>query len=181
MKGRCFKIAIMIVAIAVSLPLSAQSRKEQRRALREQRRMERKMEREFYDSLYRMNSRNDSINIGYGYVKKRDLTTSVSQVNVNTRELGSFENIAEYLKGRVPGLMVTKDGAGYKYSIRGINSLNSPTDPLFVVDGIVVSDIDYLNPNDIRSVDVLKDASASIYGSRGACGVILITTRSAID
>lgn len=174
-------MAIMMIVVAASLPLSAQSRKEQRKALREQRRMERRLERAIYDSLNMMKSRNDSINIGYGYVKKRNLTTSVSQVNVNGRELGSYENIAEYLKGRVPGLMVTKEGTEYKYTIRGVNSLNSPTDPLFVVDGNIVSDIDYLNPNDIRSVDVLKDASASIYGSRGACGVILITTKSATD
>lgn len=59
------------------------------------------------------------------------------------------------------------------------DSINSSTDPLFVVDGSTVSDISYLSPSDVKSVEVLKDASASIYGSRGACGVIFITTKRA--
>ena len=88
-----------------------------------------------------------------------------------------YTNIGEYLKGRVPGLMVTKLGTGYKYQIRGISSINSPTDPLFIVDGMEVANIDYINPNDVERVEVLKDASASIYGNRGACGVIVITTK----
>ena len=77
----------------------------------------------------------------------------------------------------MPGLIVRKVGGSYKFTIRGINSINSSTDPLLIVDGCTVDDIDYLNPKDIKSVEVLKDASASIYGSRGACGVILITTK----
>ena len=88
-----------------------------------------------------------------------------------------YTNIAEYLQGRVPGLSVIKQGASYKFIIRGMSSINASLDPLLVVNGQVVENIDYLNPNDIKSVEVLKDASSSIYGSRGACGVILITTK----
>lgn len=178
MKGRFIQTVIILTAIfALSQPLTAQENKEERRALREQRRQERRLERAIYDSLALWEARSDSINIGYGYVKKRNLTSSVSQVNVNSNEIGTYDNIAEYLKGRVPGLYITKEGTGYKYALRGINSIKSSTDPLFVVDGMIVSDIDYLNPHDIRSVEVLKDASASIYGTRGTCGVILITTK----
>ena len=69
------------------------------------------------------------------------------------------------------------DGGTYSYQVRGVNSINSSTEPLFVVDGVVVSSIDYINPLTVKSVEVLKDASASIYGSRGGCGVIIITTK----
>ena len=115
--------------------------------------------------------------MGYGRVKRRNLTTSVSKVAIQDDVIGSYSNIGEYLMGRVPGLQVTKVGSEYKYTIRGINSINSPTDPLFLVNGVETVDINYLNPRDIQSVEVLKDASASIYGTRGACGVILITTK----
>lgn len=144
---------------------------------REERRERRRAERAYRDSLRMTMNEEDSINVGYGYTKKKNLTTSVSKVSVNQGDVAGYTDIAEYLQGRVPGLMVQKTGSGYKYIIRGINSINASTDPLFVVDGSVVNDISYLNPRDVRSVEVLKDASASIYGSRGACGVILITTK----
>lgn len=92
-------------------------------------------------------------------------------------QMKGYTSIGEYLKGRVPGLQVMKTGSGYKYLIRGVSSINSPTDPLFIVDGVEVNDIDHINPNDVARVEVLKDASASIYGNRGACGVIIITTK----
>ena len=133
------------------------------------------------DSLRMSQMEGDSVNIGYGYVKKKNLTTSVSKVSVRQRDINGYTSIGEYLRGRVPGLMVTKVGGSYKYSIRGVNSINSSTDPLFVVDGVVVMDIDYLNPSDIQSVEVLKDSSTSIYGTREACGVIIITTRRTLD
>ena len=119
----------------------------------------------------------DSVNVGYGYTKKKHLTTSVSRVKVDKKDVQGYTNIAEYLQGRVPGLTVIKQGASYKFLIRGMASINSSTDPLLVVNGQVVDNIDYLSPQDIKSVEVLKDASSSIYGSRGACGVILITTK----
>ena len=135
--------------------MSAQNRREARKMCREQ----------------------DSVNIGYGYVKKKSLTNSVAKVKIDELQMGSYMNIGEYLKGRVPGLQVMRVGDKYQYRIRGVNSFNATIDPLFVVDGVEVLDINYLNPRDVSSVEILKDASASIYGSRGACGVILITTR----
>lgn len=156
-----------------SPPSYSQDRSELRRIRREQRRAEKAV----LDSIRMASYAEDSINIGYGYVKRRNLTNSVSKVSVKDTEIRGYSNIGEYLQGRVPGLIVTRSGGSYKYSIRGINSINSPTDPLFVVDGCIVMDISHLNPTDVKSVEVLKDASASIYGTRGACGVILITTR----
>ena len=126
--------------------------------------------------------------IGYGTIKKSDLTGSVA--SVSSKEIGkvSPDNIQSALQGRVAGLMVTSTSGGPGSEpvirIRGIGTVNN-NDPIYVVDGMVIdktafasSNISYLNPWDITSVEVLKDASAqAIYGSRGANGVILITTR----
>lgn len=166
-------IAAGILVILFSAPVDAQTRKEKREARRELRRQERAIR----DSLMMMLEEKDSVNVGYGYTRKKLLTTSVSSLGVNEKETAGYTNIAEYLQGRVPGLMVSKMGGSYKFTIRGINSINASTDPLIIVDGQTVTDIDYLNPSDIKSVEVLKDASASIYGVNGACGVILITTK----
>ncbi len=160
-------------AVSLVICMSAQDRKAERMARREHRRAERAL----YDSVRMKIAENDSIYVGYGHVKRRNLTTAVSKVEVDELQMRGYTNIGEYLKGRVPGLQVMKTGTGYKYQIRGISSINSPTDPLFIVDGIEVSDIDNINPNEVARVEVLKDASASIYGNRGACGVIVITTK----
>lgn len=165
---RTFIVVISILLIAFSA--DAQDRKAERRARREERRIERAL----LDSLRLHRIEEDSVNVGYGYVKKKNLTSSVSKVSMD--QVGSYTNIGEYLAGRVPGLVVQKKGSGYKYTIRGATSIYASTDPLFIVDGVEVMDIDYLNPSDVKSVEVLKDSSASIYGTRGACGVIIITT-----
>ena len=96
------------------------------------------------------------------------------EINV---QMGSYSNMGEYLMGRVPGLTVYQDGDSYKYVIRGVSTLYGSSDPLFLVDGVETDNIDHINPRDVRSVEVLKDGSASIYGTRGANGVILITTK----
>lgn len=169
-----FVCLIALLAVMLPSPVSGQeSRKERREARKEARRAEKAL----MDSLVRAYNEEESVNVGYGTMKKRNLTTSVSQVNVNSDEISTYPDMGSYLAGRVPGLTVRKVGNGYSYTVRGINSINASTEPLFVVDGVTVSDINYLNPKDVKSVEVLKDASASIYGTRGACGVILITTR----
>ena len=164
---------VLAFVFALSFSASVQDGGESREARREKRRIERAVR----DSLRMLEFEQDSVNIGYGYIRKKSLTTSVSGVEVKDQEIATYSDIGEYLMGRVPGLVVTRNGSSYKYTIRGINSINSGTDPLFIVDGSAVDDISFLNPRDVKSVQVLKDASASIYGTRGACGVILITTR----
>ena len=165
------------LAMMVSYPANSQDKSEARRARREQRREERRLERALMDSLRLAAFEQDSVNVGYGYVKRKNLVNSVSKVPMENAQNMSYNDIGEYLMGRMPGLTVIKTGTTYKYIIRGLSSINSQTDPLFIVDGVEVMDISYLNPRDVKSVEVLKDSSASIYGTRGACGVILITTR----
>lgn len=114
----------------------------------------------------------DDVNLGYVRVKKKDSTHATSTVKV---EYGSaYSNIYEYLEGRVAGLTVE----GNKLYVR--NQPGSNKEALIIVDGIEMNDISGLSPDQVERVDVLKDASsASIYGIRGANGVVVITTRSA--
>lgn len=111
------------------------------------------------------------VEIGYGTAKKRNLTTDIGYIDAQDDSNASYTNIYDMMRGKVPGVQVT----GNKITIRGINSINSGTDPLFVVDGIVVNSIDDISPRQVKSITVLKGSDAAIYGSRGAGGVIMIT------
>lgn len=120
--------------------------------------------------------------IGYGTTKKSDLTGSITSMNREDLTAVPVTNALEVMQGKVPGLDMTKQsgqpGAGLNFNIRGNRSLNASNGPLIVVDGMIYgNDVD-INPNDIQSLEVLKDASATaIYGTLGANGVILITTK----
>lgn len=166
-------IVFLLLVSFFSAPGSAQDRKRDREVRREERRLERIVR----DSLRMMQENMDSVNVGYGYVRKNKLTHSVSSVNMEKADVATYNDIGEYLQGRVPGLKVIKEGTGYRFIIRGVSTINGTSEPLLIVDGMEVSDISYLNPRDVKSVEVLKDASSSIYGVRGAFGVIIITTR----
>ena len=120
----------------------------------------------------------EQVNVGYGSVDRDDLTYSVSQVSPDTN-VDTYSNMYDYLRGRVAGLEIGPGNTMSSVTIRGINSINSSTAPLVLVDGMEVNDLDAVNPHDVASVSVLKDASSSIYGVRGANGVILITTKMA--
>ena len=123
------------------------------------------------------NDGEELVNIGYQQVKKKDLTASVSKLNVG-QEVSSYSNIFEYLQGRIPGLEVNGD----KILIRGASSIYGDNEPLYIVDSVPVDDISHIAPINIKSVEVLKDAaSAAVYGARGANGVILITLKKAGD
>lgn len=111
------------------------------------------------------------IDIGYGKVKKGNLTGSRSGIDGQNKRYASYLDIYDMLSGEIPGVQVS----GKSIKIQGISSLNSSTQPLFVVDGITVSSIDNIQPKMVKSIEVLKGPSASIYGSRGSNGVILIT------
>lgn len=121
--------------------------------------------------------------IGYGTMKKSDLTGAVTSVNADQLLKAPVSGIDQALQGRAAGVTVTTNsgqpGEGATIRIRGIGSAIGGNDPLYVVDGVITGDINWLSPTDIKSMEILKDASASaIYGSRGANGVILITTKS---
>ncbi|QHT71970.1 TonB-dependent receptor [Rhodocytophaga rosea] len=120
--------------------------------------------------------------VGYGTVKKSDLTGSVASIKADKLLERNVTSVGQALQGRIAGVDVAMNTAAPgkfpKVRIRGINSINSSVDPLYVVDGVVGVNANALNPNDIESLEVLKDASATaIYGARGANGVIMITTK----
>lgn len=119
--------------------------------------------------------------IGYGVMKKSDLTGAISSVKSEAIARQPVSNVAQALQGQAPGVLVTSNsgapGGSINVRIRGIGTVND-SDPLYVVDGMPVNNIDYLSPSEIQSMEILKDASATaIYGARGANGVVLITTK----
>ena len=124
----------------------------------------------------------ETVVIGYGTTKKGNLSGAVAKVDAGKIENRDNANLASALQGMLAGVEVRTNsgapGSDITISIRGVASVNAESQPLYVVDGIPVDDITGLNPADIASIEALKDASsAAIYGSRGANGVILITTR----
>lgn len=121
--------------------------------------------------------------VGYGVQKKSVVTASIAKVSSDELEIGAPVRVDNALKGLASGVQVTttsgQPGASAKIRIRGIGTINN-SDPLYIVDGMVIEGgIDYLNPNDIASIEVLKDAaSGAVYGTRAANGVVLVTTKS---
>lgn len=119
--------------------------------------------------------------IGYGVQKKADLTGSVANINTEKLNTQSNANIGQALQGKIAGVDIVSQGgapgSGTRIMVRGIGTLNNAS-LLYIVDGMYMNSIDHINPNDIASIDVLKDASsAAIYGSRAANGVIIVTTK----
>jgi TonB-linked SusC/RagA family outer membrane protein len=122
--------------------------------------------------------------VGYGTTKRSDLTGAITTVSSKDFEKQPLNNVAQALQGRASGVQVTQTsgapGGGFKIRIRGANSITGGNEPLYVVDGQFL-DISSVNINDVASMEVLKDASATaIYGTRGANGVVLITTKKGI-
>ena len=143
----------------------------------------------------------DAVVIGYGSTSRKDLTGSITSVKAEELKKSGSSNVFGSLQGKVAGLNITSQsgepGAGFQIKIRGNNSINAGTTPLFVIDGVQMDissgeiattsttgqgtydPLAFLNPSDIESIEVLKDASATaIYGAQGANGVVLITTKS---
>ncbi len=120
--------------------------------------------------------------VGYGTAKLKDLTAPIAVVKQDVFEKQATSNPMQALQGKVAGVQIINNGApgsGSAVRIRGVGSIGDYAKPLYVVDGVFVDNIDFLNNNDIQSMSVLKDASASaIYGVRAANGVILVTTKS---
>ena len=114
----------------------------------------------------------DPINIGYGTTTRDETTNAVSTLKVDDKT--SFTDIYDYIEGKIPGVMVV----GNKFRVRGTRTISGDGYALVLVDGMEVNDLTGLTPDMVESIDVLKDAaSSSIYGVRGANGVILVTTR----
>lgn len=127
----------------------------------------------------------ETIVVGYAPMRKSDFTGSVASVKASELQ-PSTPTLGQALVGRVAGVEIRQSegapGSGVNIRVRGVNSLTASTAPLYVVDGYPVADDDLINPNDIESIEILKDAaSAAIYGSRGASGVVLITTKRGVS
>jgi len=121
--------------------------------------------------------------VGYGTQEKKELTSAVTSVKPEDFNKGTVNDPAQLLQGKVAGLNIAKAGndpnGGYNIRLRGIASFGANTEPLIVIDGVIGGNLNTVDPNDIASIDVLKDGSAAaIYGSRGGSGVILVTTKS---
>ncbi|MCT4644636.1 MAG: SusC/RagA family TonB-linked outer membrane protein, partial [Carboxylicivirga sp.] len=121
--------------------------------------------------------------IGYGSMKKKDLTGAIASVNVEEMEKMPVANVAQAMAGRVAGVQITtsegEPGAGISIRVRGGGSITQSNEPLYIIDGFPSEDgLSALDPSDIESIDILKDASSTaIYGARGANGVVVVTTK----
>lgn len=125
----------------------------------------------------------ETVVVGYGYMKKSDLTGAMASISADKIEGYRSSSLAGALSGQIAGVQITQSdgapGSEFHVNIRGVGTLTGDASPLYIVDGFQVDDITFLSNNDIESTEVLKDASASaIYGSRAANGVILITTKA---
>ena len=119
--------------------------------------------------------------VGYGSQEKKEITSAVASIKPEDFNKGNISNPTQLLQGKVAGLSITRPGGnpngGFSIRLRGISTFGANTEPLIVLDGVPGASLDAVDPNDIVSIDILKDASAAaIYGARGSSGVILLTT-----
>src|SRR5690606_2481548 len=120
--------------------------------------------------------------IGYGTMEKSKVTTAISNLKPEDFNRGSINNPAQLLQGKVPGLNIVapqgNPNGTYNIRLRGLTTIGANTQPLIVIDGVIGSDLNSIDPNDIESIDILKDGgAAAIYGTRGSSGVIIIKTK----
>ena len=128
---------------------------------------------------------NEVVVVGYGTQKKKEITSAITSVSAEQFNKGNVNDVAQLLQGKVAGLSIARPGgnpnAGFEIRLRGLSTIGTGTSPLIVVDGQIGADLNSIDPNDIKSMDVLKDgSSAAIYGTRGSAGVIIITTKTGI-
>jgi len=119
--------------------------------------------------------RGSDVSIAYSAADQKYEAVKSQNTNVsNSNDKRTYNTIYDMIRGKVAGVSVSRDN---KITIQGVSSINFVSQPLFVVDGVIVSNIDYIIPNNVKSIRVLKGAEASIYGSQGSSGVIVITTK----
>lgn len=128
-------------------------------------------------------SLNEVVVTGYGTQRRREVTSAIATVKAESFNKGNITDVGQLLQGKVAGLSVSRPGgdpnAGFTLRLRGLSTIGQNTGPLIVLDGLVGADINSVDPNDIKSFDILKDGSAAaIYGTRGSQGVIIITTKT---
>ena len=123
---------------------------------------------------------------GYGSQRRKEVTSAVTSIKAEDFNKGAITSPAQLLQGKVPGLIIAKPNGdpngGFSIRLRGLSTIGGNTEPLIIVDGVPGASLSSVDPNDIESMDVLKDGSAAaIYGTRGSNGVILITTKKGIE
>ena len=128
---------------------------------------------------------NEVVVVGYGTQRKKEITSAITSVSAEQFNKGNINDVAQLLQGKVAGLSIARPGgnpnAGFEIRLRGLSTIGANTSPLVVVDGQVGADLNSIDPNDIKSIDVLKDgSSAAIYGTRGSAGVIIVTTKTGV-
>lgn len=161
-----------LMVLSLSYGVHAQDKKAERKARKEAR----KQDKAITDSLMMLMEGTDSVNIGYGYVKRNKMNAPGTRRGGN-KEIASYTDIADYIQATEPGVMVIK-GNPTQYIVRGIGTNSGQSNPLLIIDGVQVDSFDSLLPNQVESIEVIKDASAAIYGMQGANGVIMITTKT---
>lgn len=129
---------------------------------------------------------NEVVVVGYGTMQRKDVTSSITTVKAKDLNVGAYTDPGQLLQGKVPGLVIVQNsdpnGGVNSLTLRGASTLNGSTEPLYVVDGIPGVNLNLVSPEDIESIDVLRDASATaIYGSKAANGVIMVTTKRGHD
>ncbi|MGD0754147.1 MAG: SusC/RagA family TonB-linked outer membrane protein [Bacteroidales bacterium] len=134
------------------------------------------------DTIPSKSAEDEIVNIGYGTQKKREITSSIASLNRDEFNKGNIQNPLQLIQGKVAGLSINKPGGDpngtFEVRLRGLNTIFGNLSPLIIVDGVIDASLNNVDPEDIESIDVLKDASAAaIYGTRGSGGVILVSTR----
>ncbi|MFV5699427.1 TonB-dependent receptor plug domain-containing protein [Flavobacterium sp. ZT3R17] len=126
-------------------------------------------------SIKERTKKGDKISIGYSEVDKKYKVNNSEGISLpNDKNAITYNTIYDMIRGRLSGVTVSRDN---KITIRGVSSIRNISEPLFVVDGMIVSNIDYISPNNVKNISVLKGADASIYGSQASAGVIVIKTK----
>lgn len=115
----------------------------------------------------------ETVNVGYGNEKRKNLTTPVDKIDATKEKYASYKSIYDLIRGEVPGVQVS----GTSILIRSASSVNSGTEPLYIVDGVPVNSLEGIQPQNVKTIEVLKGSAASIYGTRGSNGVIIITLK----
>lgn len=120
---------------------------------------------------------NRELATGYGYISQQDLIYAMNHLEQENNEFCNYDNIFDLVRGRFPGVTVNRSQMGGAIYIRGATSINMSNEALYVVDGGITNSIEWIHPCEIRTIDVIKDGMAAIYGSRGANGVVIIETK----
>jgi len=126
----------------------------------------------FINLLFINTKSNRELAVGYGYINKENLTYATSHLEQENNDFCNYANIFDLIKGRFSGVTVS----GNNVYIRGSGSFVGPTQALYILNGVETSSIDWISPCEIKSINILKDSNAAIYGSRGANGVVIINT-----